>query len=51
MQCFVLNEMKPISQLYERESEPRESGSAERSTLLMYITQYIVIIDLGKLEP
>lgn len=37
--------MKP-----KRESEPGESDSEECSTLFMYITQYIVITDLAKLE-
>ena len=50
MAMFVLNEIKPTSQLYERESEPGESGSAERSTLSMYITHYIEIMDLWKLQ-
>jgi len=54
-----INKTTPIGQLYERESEPgyeRESeigqyGSAKCSTFSMYITSYIVIIDLEKLKP
>ena len=51
MAVFVLMKIKPTGQLYERESEPGESGFEEHSTLFMYITQYMVITDLGKLEP
>ena len=52
LKCHVwINKTTPTGQLYERESELGEYGSAQCSTFSMYITDYIVIIDLGKLEP
>jgi hypothetical protein len=38
MAIFVLNEIKPTGQLYKRESELGEFGSAEHSPLFMHIT-------------
>ena len=50
MTIFVLNEIKPTGQLYEKESELGESGSVELSPLFIHITHKIENMVLGKLE-
>ena len=42
---------KLTSQLYERESEPRESGSVECSLFTIQLNHYIAYMDIEKLEP
>ena len=52
IKCDVeLINKKTIGELYERESEPGESGSAEHSIFSIQLKHYIACMDIGKLEP